>query len=395
MHKHPENRTNDKSKLARTSLVAHFTRVPDPRINRRREHDLIDILVIAVCTLLCAGETFNDMEDFGKAKRDWFSTFLKLRNGIPSHDTFNRVFAALDPEQFLDCFLRWTQSLREAVPQEIVALDGKALRRALNKGQSIKYVVSAWAESNGLVLGQLKVADKSNEITAVPELLRVLELSGCIVTLDAMGCQKKIAKEIVEADADYVLALKGNQETVHEEVKSFLDATLLEQQSPRLQGAKLSKAAATLASLETVEKDHGRLEIRRYYQSDQLDWFADRLKWEGLKSVGMVESIREVDGKTTVERRYYLASLPLGIKTLARAVRGHWGVENKVHWIMDVCFHEDQSRARTGYAAENLATLRRLALNLLQQEKTKKRGIRGKQLNASWDHAYLLRLLGV
>jgi len=395
MHKHPENRTNDKSKLARTSLVAHFTRVPDPRINRRRAHDLIDILVIAVCTLLCAGETFNDMEDFGKAKRDWFSTFLKLRNRIPSHDTFNRVFAALDPKQFLDCFLRWTQSLREAVPQEIVALDGKALRRALNKGQSIKYVVSAWAESNGLVLGQLKVADKSNEITAVPELLRVLELSGCIVTLDAMGCQKKIAKEIVEADADYVLALKGNQETVHEEVKSFLDATLLEQQSPRLQGAKLSKAAATLASLETVEKDHGRLEIRRYYQSDQLDWFADRLKWEGLKSVGMVESVREVDGKTTVERRYYLASLPLGIGTLARAVRGHWGVENKVHWIMDVCFREDQSRARTGYAAENLATLRRLALNLLKQEKTKKRGIRGKQLNASWDHAYLLRLLGV
>jgi len=395
MHTHPKNRTNDKTELAKTSLVAHFAQVPDPRINRRKDHDLIDILVIAVCTLLCAGETFNDMEDFGKAKRDWFRTFLKLRNGIPSHDTFNRVFAALDPKRFLDCFLRWTQSLREAVPQEIVALDGKALRRALNQGQSVKYVVSAWAESNGLVLGQMKVADKSNEITAVPELLRVLELSGCIVTLDAMGCQKKIAKEIIEADADYVLALKGNQETVHEEVKSFLDATLLEQQSPRLEGAKLSKAAATLASLETVEKDHGRLEIRRYYQSDQMDWFADRFKWEGLKSVGMVESVREVDGKTTVERRYYLASLPLGIETLARAVRGHWGVENKVHWIMDVCFREDQSRARAGYAAENLATLRRLALNLLKQEKTKKRGIRGKQLNASWDHAYLLRLLGV
>jgi predicted transposase YbfD/YdcC len=395
MHKHPEAETKAETELAKTSLVAHFAQVPDPRINRRRDHDLIDILVIAVCTLLCAGETFNDMEDFGKAKLDWFRTFLNLRNGIPSHDTFNRVFAALDPKQFLDCFLRWTQSLREAVPQEIVALDGKALRRALNQGQSVKYVVSAWAESNGLVLGQLKVADKSNEITAVPELLRVLELSGCIVTLDAMGCQKKIAKEIIEADADYVLALKGNQETVHEEVKSFLDATLLEQQSPRLQGAKLSKAAATLVSLETVEKDHGRLEIRRYYQSDYLDWFADRPKWEGLKSVGMVESLREVEGKTTVERRYYLASLPLGIKTLARAVRGHWGVENKVHWVMDVCFREDQSRARAGYAAENLATLRRLALNLLKQEKTKRRGVRGKQLNASWDHAYLLKLLGV
>jgi predicted transposase YbfD/YdcC len=395
MHQHPENKTNDKTELAKTSLVAHFAQVLDPRINRRKDHDLVDILVIAVCTLLCAGETFNDMEDFGKAKYEWFKTFLGLRNGIPSHDTFNRVFAALDPKEFLDCFLRWTQSLRQAVSQEIVALDGKALRRALNRDQSVKYVVSAWAESNGLVLGQLKVADKSNEITAVPELLRVLELGGCIVTIDAMGCQRKIAREILEADADYVLALKGNQETVHEEVKSFLDAPLLELQTPRPPGAKLSKGAATLAAWETVEKDHGRIEIRRYYQSDHLDWFADRSKWEGLKSVGMVESLREVNGKTTVERRYYLGSLLLGVETFARAVRSHWGVENKVHWIMDVCFREDQSRARAGYAAENLATLRRLALNLLRREKTKKRGIRGKQLNAGWDHAYLLRLLGI
>jgi predicted transposase YbfD/YdcC len=393
MYKHPKS--VQENQLAKSSLVAHLREVPDPRIERRKDHDLIDILVIAVCTLLCAGETFNDMEDFGKAKRDWFQSFLGLRNGIPSHDTFNRVFAALDPKQFLDCFLRWTQSLRQAVSQEIVALDGKALRRAFHKDQSVKYVVSAWAESNGLVLGQLKVADKSNEITAVPELLRVLELSGCIVTLDAMGCQRKIAKEIKEADADYVLALKGNQETVHAEVKSFLDATLAEQQAPRPKGAKLSQAAATLASVETVEKDHGRLEIRRYYQSDCLDWFADRAQWEGLQSVGMVESLREVGGKTTVERRYYLVSLPLGVETFARAVRSHWGVENKVHWVMDVCFGEDQSRARVGYAAENLATLRRLALNLLRSEKTKKRGIRGKQLNASWDHAYLLRLLGI
>ncbi len=395
MHKHPENTAQHESQLAKASLIAHFASMRDPRIDRRKDHDLIDILVMAVCCLLCGGEGFNDMEDFGKAKYEWFKTFLRLRNGIPSHDTFNRVFAALEPKEFLDCFLRWTQSLRQAVHQEIVALDGKALRRALDQGESVKYVVSAWAESNGLVLGQLKVADKSNEITAVPELLRVLELSGCIVTTDAMGCQKKIAKEIIEADADYVLALKGNQETVHEEVKSFLNATLLEQQSPRPKGAKLSPAAAALASLETVEKDHGRLETRRYYQSDHLDWFADRFKWEGLKSLGMIESIREVDGKVTTERRYYLSSLPLDIQTFARAVRSHWGVENKVHWIMDVCFREDQSRARAGYAAENLATLRRLALNLLKREKTKKRGIKGKQLNASWDHAYLLRLLGI
>jgi predicted transposase YbfD/YdcC len=392
MQKHPEDSTN---KLTTTSLVAHLARVPDPRINRNKDHDLVDILVIAVCALLCAAETFNDMEDFGKAKRDWFRTFLKLRGGIPSHDTFNRVFAALKPEHFLECFLGWTQSVREAVAQEVVALDGKALRRALNGDQSVKYVVSAWAEGNGLVLGQWKVADKSNEITAVPELLRVLELSGCIVTMDAMGCQKKIAKEIVEADADYVLALKGNQETAHEEVKTFLDQTVAEKQTLRPPGAKPLAAAARLAFLETVEKDHGRFEIRRYCQSDALDWFADLGKWEGLKSVGMVESVRELKGKTTIERRYFLSSLPLGVETFARAVRGHWGVENKLHWVLDVCFREDQSRARTGYAAENLATLRRLALNMLKREKTKKRGIRGKQLNASWDHPYLLRLLGI
>jgi predicted transposase YbfD/YdcC len=376
------------------SLIEHFQDLPDPRVNRTKDHDLIDILVIAVCTLLCAGESFNDMEDFGTAKQDWFKTFLPLRNGIPSHDTFNRLFAALDPKRFLDCFLRWTQSLRQVVAQEIVALDGKALRRALNADQSVKYIVSAWAESNGLVLGQLKVADKSNEITALPELLRVLELSGCIVTVDAMGCQKKIAKEIMEADADYVLALKGNHETVHAEVKTFLDDALSETTQPRPVGAKLSPAAANLAVLETVEKDHGRIETRRYYQSAELDWFADRSQWAGLRSVGMVEAIREIGGQRTVERRYYLSSLPLGVEPFARAGRGHWGVENKLHWVLDVCFREDQSRARAGYAAENLATLRRLALNLLKREKTKKRGIKGKQLNASWDHAYLLRLLG-
>lgn len=380
---------------ASASLVEHFKELKDPRIDRRKEHELIDVLVIAVCCLLCAGETFNDMEEFGKAKEEWFKGFLKLRNGIPSHDTFNRVFAALDPKLFLECFLRWTQSLRQAIPQEIVALDGKALRRALDRKESPKYVVSAWAEGNGLVLGQLKVEEKSNEITAVPALLRALELAGCIVTLDAMGCQKKIAKEIMEADADYVLALKGNHETIHQEVQSFLDAAVAEKQAARPAGVPEPKSCALLQHWETVEKDHGRLETRRYCQSEDLGWFADKHKWEGLRSVGMVESVREIDGKISVERRYYLSSLGLDVQTFARAVRGHWGIENKLHWTLDVCFREDQSRARTGHAPENLATLRRLALNLLKREKTKKRGIRGKQLNASWDHSYLLRLLGV
>jgi predicted transposase YbfD/YdcC len=365
------------------NLLTHFQDLPDPRTARTPEHQLIDILVIAICTLLCGGEGFNDMEDFGEAKHDWLKTFLELPHGIPSHDTFNRVFAALDPESFLACFVRWTQSLRTAVSEEIVALDGKALRRALATGQSAPVLVSAWARENGLVLGQLQVSDKSNEITAVPELLRALELAGCIVTLDAMGCQKNIAKEIKEADAEYVLALKGNQGTVHEEVTSYLDDAI-------------TRGAKELARHETVEKDHGRLEERRYWQSTTLDWFADRAKWEGLQSVGVVEARRQVgSGPVTVERRYYLSSLGLDAARLARAVRGHWSVENQCHWLLDMQMGEDQSRARAGHAAQNLGTLRRLALKLLKREPTKKRGIKGKQKNAGWDHSYLLKLLGL
>jgi predicted transposase YbfD/YdcC len=374
------------------SLLECFGQLTDPRVNRTREHRLIDILVIGICTLLCGGESFNDMEDFGEAKEEWFKTFLALPNGIPSHDTFNRVFSALNPACFLECFLRWTQSLRTAVEKEIVAMDGKALRRALDKGEALPYIVSAWAVENGLVLGQLKVAEKSNEITAVPELLRALELAGCVVTLDAMGCQKKIAKEIIEADADYVLALKGNHELVHAEVKSYLDDAIA-----RCSAAETPSPTpnSELAFHQTVEKDHGRNETRRYWQSQTLGWFADLDQWEGLRSVGVVESVRDIQGQITTERRYYLSSLSLDIDCFARAVRSHWGVENSVHWHMDVSFAEDQSRARTGFAAENLATLRRLALNLLKRDTTKKRGIRGKQKNAGWNHSYLLHLLGI
>ena len=365
------------------SLITHFQDLPDPRVNRTKEHQLIDILVISVCTLLCGGEGFNDMEDFGEAKHDWFKTFLKLPNGIPSHDTFNRVFQALDPDLFLDCFIRWTQSLRRAVHEEIVALDGKTLRRALKDGRSAPVLVSAWARENGLVLGQLQVSDKSNEITAVPELLRALELSGCIVTLDAMGCQRNIAREIKEADAEYVLALKGNQGKAHDEIKSCLDDAI-------------DRGAKELVTHQTLEKDHGRMERRTYWQSGELDWFEDREKWEGLQSVGVVEARRQVGkGPVTVERRYYLSSLAPETQRFARAVRGHWSVENECHWSLDVSLGEDQSRVRAGHAAQNLGTLRRLALNLLKGEKTRKRGIRGKQKNAGWNHSYLLRLLGV
>jgi predicted transposase YbfD/YdcC len=349
-------------------------------VDRTRDHELGDILVIALCTLLCGGDTFTDMERFGEAKKDWLQTFLRLPAGIPSHDTFNRVFSALDPKAFMTCFMRWTQGVRKAIAQEIVALDGKALRRAL-RDKSIPYIVNAWAVDNGLVLGQVKVEEKSNEITAVPELIRALKLAGCIVTIDAMGCQKKIAREIREAKADYVLALKGNQETVHEEVKAFLDDAV-------------ARDPKVFAYYETTEKDHGRIEIRRYWQTDRIAWFADRTKWEGLATVGLVESERQIPGKAiTLERRYFLSSLSVDVKRFADAVRGHWSVENNLHWSLDVQFGEDQCRARTGYADQNMAALRRLSLNMLKRE-PKKSSIKGKQKIAGWNNAYLLRVLG-
>lgn len=370
-------------KSRKLSLITILKEVPDPRIDRRKLHSLSDVLSIAICALLCGADSFEDMEVFGEAKSDWFETFLELPHGVPSHDTFNRVFAAIDPEKFLECFMRWTQSLRTAIAEEIVALDGKALRRAINAGDCPKVVVSAWAAENGLALGQLKTDDKSNEITAVPKLLRVLELGGCIVTLDAMGCQKEIAKEIKEADADYVLALKGNHGLTHAEIKSYLDEAI-------------SRKAKELTYVEELDKGHGRLEIRRYWQSGQLEWFAERSAWEGLQSVGVVEAVRERNGQSSVERRYYLSSLGVDVKRFARAVRSHWSIENQLHWVMDVNFKEDQSRARSGYAAENLATLRRWALNLIKaDQQKKKRSLKGRMKAAGWDNRYLLHLLGI
>jgi predicted transposase YbfD/YdcC len=370
-------------KPGKLSLITILKEVPDPRVDRRKLHRLSDILSIAICALLCGADSFEDMEVFGEAKSDWFGTFLELPHGIPSHDTFNRVFAAIDPEKFLECFMRWTQSLRSAIAEEIVALDGKALRRAINAGDCPKVVVSAWAADNGLALGQLKTQDKSNEITAVPKLLRALELGGCIVTLDAMGCQKEIAKEIKEADADYVLALKGNHGLTHAEIKSYLDEAI-------------GRQAKELAYVEILDKGHGRLETRRYWQSGQLEWFEERSAWEGLQSVGVVEAVREHKGQSSVERRYYLSSLGVDVRRFARAVRSHWSIENQLHWVMDVNFKEDQSRARSGYASENLATLRRWALNLIKADKQKKkRSLKARMKAAGWDNRYLLHLLGI
>jgi predicted transposase YbfD/YdcC len=362
------------------SLITLLGEVPDPRVAGTREHDLVELLVIALCTLLCRGESFYDMEEFGRVRLQWLRTFLTLRGGVPSHDTFNRLFQALDPKTFADCLARWTQSVRTVLGGEVVALDGKSLRRALHSGEDARMIVSAWATESGLLLGQRKTRDKSNEITVVPELLRALELAGGLITADALHCQKNIAKEIIEADADYVLALKGNPPAAYGEIKTFLDDAVL-------------RKDPGLAFVETTDKGHGRLEVRRYWQTEQIGWFADREKWEGLRSVALVESVREVKGQQSVERRYYLSSLAVDVAKVARAVRGHWKIENQLHWVLDVVFGEDQSRARTGHAAENLAATRRVAINLLRQDKENKRSLKSQRLRATLDPDYLRKLL--
>jgi len=373
------------------SLVECLEEIPDPRVKRRREHKLVDILVIGLCSMLTGGEGFNDMALFGKIKRDWLKAFLELPHGIPSHDTFNRVFSALDPHCFLDCFVRWVQGLCPALAGDVVAIDGKALRRALDEGEPIPYIVSAWASENGLALGQVKVNDKSNEITAIPELLQVLALQGCIVTIDAMGCQKEIAAQIVDKKADYVLALKGNHATVHEEIREFFADAV----PPCADQAAKTVTPKTMASAKTLEKDHGRIETRRYWQSADVDWMQDKKLWKNLRSIGMVETIRRVKGKNSIERRYYLSSLPLDVAAFAKAVRGHWGVENPLHWSLDVMFREDQSRARSKNAAQNLATLRRIALNLIKKNPLEKVSQRQKRIFAALDTTFLAQLLGI
>lgn len=379
---------NNQDQTHRT-LIECFQEMEDPRVDRTRDHKLIDILVIGLCSMITVGENFTDMEDFGKAKHEWLKTFLELSNGIPSHDTFNRVFSAIDPDHFLDCFVQWVKGACPTLGDDIVAIDGKALRRARSEGRAIPHIVSAWALENGLVLGQVKVDEKSNEITAIPELLRVLELQGCVVTIDAMGCQKDIAADIIQAKADYVLALKGNHATVNEEFREYFDDTI-----PAGADAKTPRPE-DMDFYETIDKGHGRIEVRRYWHTTDIGWFEDKKLWGGMRSAGMVESSREMNGEKSTERRLYLSSLGLDAKRFAKAVRGHWGVENSLHWTMDVTFGEDQSRARDRYAAQNLATLRRIVLNLLKKDKTPKLSLRRKRTKAALDETFLQKLLGI
>ena len=365
------------------NFIDDFADLADPRQEDRCDHKLIDILFIAICAVICGADGFTDMEEFGLAKEIWLRQFLELPNGIPSHDTFGRVLARLNPKAFQQCFLDWVRTVAEITEQEIVPIDGKTLRRSHDKanGQRAIELVSAWTRRNRLMRGQIKVAEDSNEITAVPLLLR-LELQGCIVTLDALHCQKDTAAEILKQEADYVLSLKGNQGSLHQEVESLFGAILDE----RTFGYEISRH-------ETVDGEHGRIETRRYWHVNAPDYVKEKADWPGLVSVGMCEAKREVNGQTSQEKRYYLSSLGVDGKRFAEAVRGHWSIENSLHWILDVVFREDDSRVRVGHAAENFGLLRRISVNLLQQEKTLKRGVKTKRLKAALDERYLLKVL--
>lgn len=367
------------------SFAHHFAELTDPRIDRTRLHGLLDIVAIAVCAVVAGAETWEDIEEFGHAKHAWLKSFLALPNGIPSHDTFARVFARLDPDEFQRCFLGWIAALQESTDREVVAIDGKAQRGSHDRagGKAALHLVHAWATSNHLLLGQLAVDEKSNEITAIPELLKLLELTGAIVTIDAMGCQKEIARTIREREADYLLALKGNHEHLHGQVVAFWG----EAYRRGFQGDD------AVSYDRQWNRGHGRFEARRCWATSDLSWLEGRQEWEGLRSVVLIESERFVGESLSVERRYYLSSLPADAALLNEAARSHWGVENSLHWVLDVTFHEDKSRIRKENAPENFGLLRRLALCLLKKEPTSKRSIKGKRLRASWDEDYLLRVL--
>jgi predicted transposase YbfD/YdcC len=365
------------------ALLEHFASLPDPRIARHRWHKLSDIVLIAVCAVLCGAESYPAIEDFGQEREEWLRQFLELPEGIPSHDTFNRVLRLLDPVEFQTCFLGWMQAVAEVTAGEVVAIDGKALRRSFAKGTSKRaiHMVSAWAGENGVVLGQRKVDSKSNEITAIPELLELLLLKGCIVTIDAMGCQRAIAETILAQGADYVLALKGNQPTLEQAVERFF-----------LTGPEAEANRTRSDYYEQTERGHGREETRRAWISAALEAELEAAKWPGLQSVGMVEAIRTLGSRTSIEQRFYLSSLPPDAEQFAQAVRKHWGVENQLHWSLDVTFREDQSRLRAGHGAENFAVLRHIALNLLRQEPSTK-SLPRKRLACALNPDYLLKVL--
>lgn len=364
--------------------MSSFSIIKDFRVTGRCAHKLIDIVMLSICAVICGADSWTDIEDFGNSRIEWLKKFLELPNGIPSHDTIGRIFSLINPVKFEGYFLEWIKEVFTRTGGEIIPIDGKTLRRSYEKksGKSAIHMISAWSERNNIVLGQLKTEEKSNEITAIPQLLELLSISGCIITIDAMGCQKSICEKIISNRADYVIAIKENQPTLLNQIIEHIDESI-------------ETSSKSIDFYETSESGHGRQEIRQYYISDDLEDIESSHDWEGLNCVGMVERRRMINGASTVNRSYYICSIERDARNFERAVRAHWSIENQLHWKLDIAFREDECRVRKDNGPENFSILRRIALNLINNEKTSKRGASAKRKRAGWDSSYLEKVLNL
>lgn len=366
-------------------LLRIFGQVEDPRVDRTKKHSLLDILVITLCAVICGADSWAEVELFGKAKRDWLRTFLALPNGVPSHDTLGRVFSRLQPDQLERCFMEFMKGLAQARAGGLLALDGKTLRNSFDRagGKAAIHMVSAWCETNRMVLGQIATEEKSNEITAIPKLLALLDLTDSVVTIDAMGCQRKIAEQVVQQRGHYILQVKENQPGLHEVVSGTMNE-LIDRRVPGQEAA----------FHQEVDAGHGRVETRRIWTTEWTEWYAGRSDWPGLKTFIGVERERIIGEQSSRQRSYYISDLG-GVPPaqMLQRIRGHWGIENRLHWCLDVAFGEDGLRQRKGHSAENASRMRRLALNLLRNEKSCKAGLKGKRLKAALDQCYLLKVI--
>jgi len=366
------------------SFIDEFSEIQDPRMDRKKLYPLIEIIFLTICAVISGSNHFTEVGIFGEANIDWLRKFLPFANGIPSHDAIGYFFSRLDPEQFKMKFVQWIQSVAKITNGEIVAIDGKTLRGSYDTGsnKAAMHMISAWATGATLVLGQLKVNEKTNEITAIPKLLEILDLAGCIITIDAMGCQKEIARTIIDKNADYVLALKGNQGTLHENVQLFFQDQI-----------ERDFAETDVDACRTVDNDHGRVDVRQYWTVNSIDWLEEKKGWKGLQAIGCARLTSTSGEETSCSDRYYILSKPMDAQAFGNAVRGHWGIENKLHWSLDVTFREDGSRIRKESTPDNFAVIRHICMNLLKQEETFKRGLQGKRYRAAMDMEYREMLL--